>query len=157
MRRAYAALEKRGLPLAVNQMRYSLLSREIETNGVLETARELGVTITAYTPLGRGLLSGKYHKNPELLQKVRGWRRGMMQRNLERTRPLIQAMEEIAGHYQATVAQIALNWVIHFNGDSVVTIPGATKVRQAEEAAGAMRFEMTKEEMSRLDELSRKL
>ena len=51
MRRAHAALAKRGLPLAVNQMRYSLLSREIETNGVLETAKELGVTITAYTPL----------------------------------------------------------------------------------------------------------
>ncbi len=156
MRRAHAALAKRGLPLAVNQMQYSLLSREIETNGVLETARELGVTITAYTPLGRGLLSGKYHKNPELLGGLRGWRKGMMQRNLERTRPLIVAMDEIATKYEATVAQVALNWVINFNGESVVTIPGATKVRQAQEAAGAMQFELTKEEMARLDQLSRK-
>ena len=53
MRRAHAALAKRGLPLAVNQMRYSLLHREIETNGVLETAKELGVTIVAYTPIAR--------------------------------------------------------------------------------------------------------
>ncbi len=155
MRRAHAALAKRGLPLAVNQMRYSLLNREIETNGVLETARELGVTITAYTPLARGLLTGKYHKDPELLEKVPGWRRAGMQRNIERTRPLINAMEEIAAKYDATVAQVALNWVIYFNGEIVVTIPGATKVHQAEESAGAMKFQLSKDELVRLDEVSR--
>jgi aryl-alcohol dehydrogenase-like predicted oxidoreductase len=157
MRRAHAALAKRGLPLAVNQMRYSLLNREIETNGVLETARELGITITAYTPLARGLLSGKYHKDPALLEKVPGWRRAGMQRNIEPTRPLINAMEEIAGKYDATIAQVALNWVIYFNGAIVVTIPGATKVRQAEESAGAMKFQLSKEDLVRLDEVSRKL
>ncbi len=67
MRRAHAALQKRGLPLAVNQVRYSLLDRSIETDGILETARELGVTLIAYTPLASGLLTGKYHQNPELL------------------------------------------------------------------------------------------
>jgi aryl-alcohol dehydrogenase-like predicted oxidoreductase len=157
MRRAHAALAKRGLPLAVNQMRYSLLSREIETNGVLETAKELGVTITAYTPLGRGLLSGKYHKNPELLSRMKGFRKADMQRNLERTRPLINAMNDLAAKYEVTVAQVALNWVINFNGETVVTIPGATKVRQAEESAGAMKFQLTKDEMARLAELSHKL
>lgn len=157
MRRAHAALAKRGLPLAVNQMRYSLLNREIETNGVLETARELGITITAYTPLARGLLSGKYHKDPGLLEKVPGWRRAGMQRNIEPTRPLINAMEEIAGKYDASIAQVALNWVIYFNGAIVVTIPGATKVRQAEESAGAMKFQLSKEDLVRLDEVSRKL
>ncbi|MGD0751043.1 MAG: aldo/keto reductase [Anaerolineales bacterium] len=157
MRRAHAALAKRGLPLAVNQMRYSLLSREIETNGVLETARELGMTITAYTPLARGLLSGKYHQNPALLSRMTGFRKAGMQRNLERTRPLINAMAEMAGKYAATIAQVALNWVINFNGETVVTIPGATKVRQAEEAAGAMKFQLTKEELARLDEVSRRL
>ncbi len=157
MRRAHAALAKRGLPLAVNQMRYSLLHREIETNGVLETARELGVTITAYTPLARGLLSGKYHKDPALLEKVPGWRKAGMQRNIERTRPLINAMEEIAGKYDASIAQVALNWVIYFNGAIVVTIPGATKVRQAEESAGAMKFQLSKEDLVRLDEVSRGL
>ena len=50
-------------------MLYSLLDRSIETNGILDTAKELGVTIIAYTPLASGLLTGKYHKNPELLQK----------------------------------------------------------------------------------------
>jgi aryl-alcohol dehydrogenase-like predicted oxidoreductase len=138
-------------------MRYSLLNREIETNGVLETARELGMTITAYTPLARGLLSGKYHQNPELLGHLAGFRRAAMQRNLEKTRPLINAMAEMAGKYAATIAQVALNWVINFNGETVVTIPGATKVRQAEEAAGAMKFQLTRDELARLDEVSRRL
>jgi aryl-alcohol dehydrogenase-like predicted oxidoreductase len=157
MRRAYAALAKRGLPLACNQMYYSLLHREIETNGVLETAKELGVTITAYTPIERGLLSGKYHKDPALLERMSGWRKISIKRNLERTRPLINVMDEMAAKYEATIAQVALSWVIHFNGETVVTIPGATKVRQAEEAAGAMKFQLSDEEMTRLDEVSRRL
>ena len=157
MRRAHAALAKRGLPLAVNQMRYSLLHREIETNGVLETAKELGVTIVAYTPIARGLLSGKYHKNTELLEKLRGARNNMMKRDLERTRPLITVMDGIANRYHATIAQVALNWLIHFNGDMVVTIPGATKVSQAQEAAGAMNFVLTSDELARLAETSHKL
>ena len=157
MRRAHAALAKRGLPLAVNQVRYSLLNREIETNGVLETAKELGMTITAYTPLARGLLTGKYHKNPELLTRMSGWRKANMQRNLERTRPLVNAMDEIAAKYEATIAQVALNWLINFNGEIVVTIPGATKVSQAEESAGAMKFQLSAQELAKLDEISRKL
>jgi aryl-alcohol dehydrogenase-like predicted oxidoreductase len=157
MRRAHAALAKRGLPLAVNQMRYSLLHREIETNGVLETAKELGVTIVAYTPVARGLLSGKYHKNPELLEKMTGLRKNMIKRDLERTRSLITVMDGIASHYNATIAQVALNWLIHFNGEVVVTIPGATKVSQAQEAAGAMKFVLTLDELARLAEASHQL
>ncbi len=157
MRRAHAALAKRGLPLAVNQMRYSLLHREIETNGVLQTARELGVTIIAYTPIARGLLSGKYHQHPELLERMSGWRRAAMRGDLERTRPLIEAMQPIAARYKATLAQVALNWVIHFNGETVVTIPGATKVGQAEESAGAMKFRLSADELAGLDEVSRRL
>jgi aryl-alcohol dehydrogenase-like predicted oxidoreductase len=157
MRRAHAALAKRGLPLAVNQVRYSLLHREIETNGVLETAKELGVTIVAYTPLARGLLSGKYHKNPELLNRMSGWRKPGMQRNMERCHPLINAMEEIAAKDEATIAQVALNWLINFIGEMVVTIPAATKVDQAEENAGAMKFRLSTDELARLDDVSRSL
>src|SRR5512133_1213561 len=107
MRRAHAALARRGLPLAANQVRYSLVDRKIETDGTLSAARELGVTITAYTPLGSGLLTGKYHKNPELLKsKSRIWR-GRMQRQLETSRPLVTALEEIGRSYQASAAQVA--------------------------------------------------
>lgn len=155
MRRAYKTLQDRGLPLAVNQVRYSLLHREIETNGVLETAKELGVTIIAYTPLALGLLTGKYHKDPRLLNRQPLWRRWRMPRDLEATRPLINAMEEIAAGHDATPAQVALNWLIHSQGETVVTIPGVTKIHQAEEGARAMKFRLTEDEMGRLDELSR--
>jgi aryl-alcohol dehydrogenase-like predicted oxidoreductase len=157
MRRAHKTLAKRGLPLAVNQMQYSLLARSIETNGVLDAAKELGITIIAYTPLASGLLTGKYHKNPELLQKKSFLWRTRLQSGVNKSRALVQALEEIAPKYQATAAQVALNWVINSHGETVVTIPGATKVRQAEESAGAMKFKLSEEEMARLSELSSSL
>ncbi len=157
MRRCHATLQKRGLPLAVNQVQYSLLDRSIERNGILDTAKELGITIIAYTPLASGLLTGKYHKNPELLQKKFFFFRSRIQSNLEKSRPLVQALEEIGNQYNATAAQVALNWVINGHGDTVVTIPGATKVRQAEESAGAMKFKLSADEVARLNELSIKL
>ena len=157
MRRAHAELAKRGLPLAVNQMHYSLVRREIETNGVLETAKELGITIIAYTPLGSGLLTGKYHAEPSLLDAKNGLRKGSIKRMLETTRPLVNAMGEIGRANNATIAQVALNWVINFHGNSIVTIPGATKVKQAEESAGSMKFRLTDGELSRLDEIAREL
>jgi aryl-alcohol dehydrogenase-like predicted oxidoreductase len=155
MRRAHAALEKRGFPLAANQVHYSLLHRKIETDGTLETAKELGITITAYTPLASGLLTGKYHRNPDLLKSKSFIWRGRMQRQLEPSRPVVAALEEIASKYQVTAAQVALNWVINFSGEIVVTIPGATKPKQAAESAGAMQFKLTDEELARLDELTR--
>jgi aryl-alcohol dehydrogenase-like predicted oxidoreductase len=157
MRRAHKALQDRGLPLAVNQVHYSLLRREIETNGILETARTLGVTIIAYTPLESGLLTGKYHRNPDLLHKTPFFRRSMIQRRLEATRPLVNLLEEIGRRHEATPSQVALNWLIHFEGDLVVAIPGATKVEQARDNAGAMRFRLTDEEMDSLDRASRAL
>jgi len=154
MRQAHQVLQKRGLPLAVNQVRYSLIDRSIEKNGILETARELGVTIIAYTPLGSGLLTGKYHKDPQLLQSKSFFWRSRMKANLEKTRPLVAALEQIAANHNATAAQVALNWVISIHGETVVTIPGATKVRQAEEAAGAMHFRLSEQELNQLDVLS---
>jgi aryl-alcohol dehydrogenase-like predicted oxidoreductase len=155
MRRAHQELQERGLPLAANQVRYSLLDRSIETNGILDTAKELGVTIIAYTPLASGLLTGKYHKNPELLEKKFFYWRLLLKRGLEKSRSLVQALEEIGARYDATPAQVALNWVIHCHGDAIVTIPGATQASQAAESAGAQKFKLTADEMARLDELSR--
>jgi aryl-alcohol dehydrogenase-like predicted oxidoreductase len=154
MRRAHAQLAKRGLKLASNQVLYSLLERKIETDGTLEAAKEMGVTIIAYTPLASGLLSGKYHQNPELLKHKPFYWRMILQRGLEKSRPLVGALEEIGRNYEATAAQVALNWVIHARGETVVTIPGATKPRQAQESAGAMKFKLSGEEIERLDRLS---
>ena len=155
MRRAHRRLEKYGLPLAVNQVRYSLLDRAIERNGILDTAKELGITIISYTPLESGLLTGKYHKNPERLKTKPVYWRAQIQRSMEKSRSLIEALEMIAGNYDATAAQVALNWLIHAQGDTVVTIPGVTNPRQAEDNAGAMKFKLSDDEIAQLNELSR--
>jgi aryl-alcohol dehydrogenase-like predicted oxidoreductase len=105
--------------------------------------------------LATGLLIGKYHRNPELLKKKAFFWRSRIQRQLEASRPVVAALEEIAQKYQVTAAQIALNWLIWFNGELVVTIPGATKTQQAADNAGAMRFRLSDAELSRLDDLSR--
>jgi len=155
MQRAHHRLQEHGLPLAVNQVRYSLLDRAIEFNGTLETAKELGVTIISYTPLESGLLTGKYHKNPELLAKKPPFWRLRIRRGMQKSQRLVSVMEEIGNKYDASPAQVALNWIIYSQGDVVVTIPGVTNPRQAEENAGAMKFRLSEDEIASLDELSR--
>jgi len=155
MERAQKTLKSRGLHLAVNQVRYSLLHRSIEHNGVLQAARDLGVTIVCWGPLGSGLLTGKYHRDPEVLANAKFGKRLRMGRAIEDSRPVVEALEALTEKYSATPAQIALNWLVHFSGETVVAIPGASKVRQAVESAGAMRFKLSDEDLSRLDEISR--
>ena len=158
MRAAHAVLAARGVPLVSNQMRYSLLDRRIESNGVLAAASELGITIIAYSPLAQGLLTGKFHKDPNLVRSRPGprkWMAGFRRDGLELSRPVVTAVGEIAASHGATPSQVALNWLVRFHGETVVAIPGATSVRQAEENAGALDFELTAAELARLDELSR--
>lgn len=155
MRRAHAALRRRGLPLAANQVEYSLLDRRIETSGILQTAQELGVTIIAYTPLAFGLLTGKYHKQPHLLKQKMFYWRTKLQRGVEKSRRLVEALEQVGATHNATPAQVALNWLIHVHGETVVTIPGVTNASQAAENAAAMNFRLTADQMARLDQLSR--
>jgi len=155
MRRAHAALERRGLPLAANQMHYSLLHREIETNGVLDAAKELGITIIAYQPLASGLLTGKFHRDPDRLAQAGFARRMMLRRDLERAGPVVEVLEQVAARHDATPAQVALNWLVNFQGETVVAIPGASKVRHAAENAAACGFRLSDEELARLDEVSR--
>ena len=157
MRRAAAALEKRGLKLAANQVQYSLVHREIESNGVLEAARELGVTIVAWGPLASGLLTGKFHRDPDALARTPFARRRRMQAQLQATEPLIQALERIGSRYEATPSQVALNWVIHNQGEAVVAIPGASNVQHAREAARVMDFKLSPEELDELGQISREI
>lgn len=154
---ASAALEREGLPLVSNQVRISLLDRKIENNGVLAAARSLGVTLIAYSPLAQGILTGRFHDNPELASRLKWMRRNRsyLPEGLARTVPLIEELRAIARAHGATSAEVALAWLIGFYGDTVVAIPGASKPRQAEEAAAAIELRLTERELSRLDELSR--
>jgi aryl-alcohol dehydrogenase-like predicted oxidoreductase len=155
MRQAQEVLQTRGLRLASNQVKYSLLDRKIEANGVLDYAKEMGITIIAYSPLEMGLLTGKFHKNPDLLNSRPFLRRRQLRGKIEKSRELIQATEEIAQKHGVTASQVALNWLISFHGDAVVVIPGASKVRHAEQNVGAMTFTLSDAELSRIDRLSK--
>ncbi|MGA7159697.1 MAG: aldo/keto reductase [Bacteroidota bacterium] len=158
MRTAHTELQKYGLKLTSNQVHYNLAHRRIESNGVMETAKELGIGIIAYSPLAQGLLTGRFHDNPDALNTISIMRRRsgrFSPRAIERSRPLISSLQEIGRRYQKTASQVALNWLINFHGATVVAIPGATKVEQAKSNALAMTFTLTTNELSELDIASR--
>jgi aryl-alcohol dehydrogenase-like predicted oxidoreductase len=157
MERAHRALDRLGLPLAANQVRYSLLDRAIETNGVLEAARELGMTIIAYSPLAQGILSGRFHDEPGLAGRLPGFRRYMpafWRRSLAKSFPVVKALRRIAPKYTATPVQVALNWVISKAGDTVVAIPGASRAVQVDDFAAAMSFRLSDGDREELDGVS---
>ncbi len=159
MRAAHRVLAGRGIPLASNQVRFSLVDRRIERNGVLAAAKELGVAVIAYSPLGQGILTGKFHRDPRLIQSRPGPRKRLpsfRRRGLERTRPLVVALEEIGRAHGASASQVALSWVVKAQGEIAVAIPGATTVEQARDNAAAMSLRLDAAEMNRLDELSRR-
>ncbi|NJK99128.1 MAG: aldo/keto reductase [Spirulinaceae cyanobacterium SM2_1_0] len=154
LREAHSLLAKRGIPLAVNQMQYSLLHRDIERNGVLTAARELGITILAYSPLAQGLLTGKY--DPENPQSPDGARRldsRFSARGLQKIAPLLRLLRQLGDRYTKTPAQVALNWLVA-QGD-VIPIPGAKNAQQATQNAGALGWSLTPEEVAQLEQASR--
>jgi len=151
---AYEALADRGIPLAANQVNFSPIKRGIEFNGILETAKELGITIMAYTPLGQGILTGKLHQNPELLEIMPRMRRNRLRANLKKTQALVEALESIALEHNATAAQVSLNWTTNFHGDTIIAIPGASKAYQAEQNAGAMKLTLSSDQMKTISDLS---
>ena len=156
MRSAWEALQKHGIHLISNQVRYSLLDRKIESNGILQTAKELGISIIAYSPLAQGLVTGKFHDNPQLLKNI-GMRKYTPQfkpSGLEKSRPVIKCVQELALKYEVSPSQIALNWLINFHGETVVAIPGATKESHAKENTGAMTFTLSTEDLALLDNKS---
>ncbi len=153
MKRAFEELKKAGIPLASNQVRYSLLDRTIESNGVLQMAKELGITIIAYSPLAQGILTGKFHDDPGLLKNIgfRKYSSYFKPSGLEKSRPLVNLLKELSAKYNVTPSQIALNWLINYHGNNIVVIPGATKESHVRENTGAMSFLLTDEDMLRID------
>jgi len=158
MRRAAARLRTHGLRLVSNQVRYNLLDRRIESNGILDAARELGVSIIAYSPLAQGVLSGKFHDAPPRAYKSIGVRRFLKDfqaSTLEKTRPLIRLLGEVGARHGASSAQVALAWLLAARGEMIVAIPGATRPAQAEENACAMNITLSGDEIDAIDRESR--
>jgi len=148
MRSAHAALAPRGIPLASNQVEYSLLHRQPETNGVLDACRELGVTLIAYQPLASGALTGKYAAGARVtgLRRFMGYFRG---KGLEAVAPVVALLWEIGERYAKTPAQVALRWLLE--NESVLPIPGAKNGQQAADNAGALSFRLTPAEIEALN------
>jgi len=162
MAQAGAALQAEGLPLASNQVRINLLERGIETNGVLDLAREHRVTLIAYSPLAQGVLTGKFHDDPSRVKALSWGRRSplggsgkfLTPEGLARTAPLIDELRAVGEAHGATPAQVALAWLVSYYGEAVVAIPGASRPEHATEAAGAMDIHLTAAEIDRVDRLS---
>jgi len=175
MRQAHARLARYDIPLASNQVRYSLLHRYPETNGVLDACRELNVALIAYSPLEQGILTGKYRTGEVSMSPttrrmlslflrldIPGDTKGsvpairrlfstprVMRR--EQIEPLFVVLEEIACAHEKTIAQVALNWLLTKDA-CIIPIPGAKNVRQARENAGAIGWRWTEAEHARISQ-----
>jgi len=150
MREAHAALAKRGVPLASNQVEYSLLHRQPETNGVLDACRELGITLIAYTPLAGGMLTGKYSAQ----NRPGGFFRRILpqysRKAMEAIQPVVGLLRQIGEKYSKTPSQVALRWLIE--NPIVLPIPGAKNGKQAMDNAEALKFSLTPEEVNALSQ-----
>ncbi|MBJ05283.1 MAG: aldo/keto reductase [Flavobacteriales bacterium] len=162
MIRAYNALDQRGIKLASNQVEYSILNRKVESNGILNRAKELGVSIIAYSPLSKGLVSGKFHDNPKLIKSSIRWRRYLRMKtqfskaNLLKSSVVINELKRISKNYNATPSQVALNWLVNLHGDTVFAIPGSTKPEQAIDNINSMTISLSSKEIEQLDIVSKK-
>ena len=145
MLRAYSTLAQHGIPLASNQVHYSLLSREVEKNGTLARCKELGIRLIAYSPLEKGLLTGKYTVN----NPPPGVRASQYVELLKKLPPVIKLLQEIGqNHGGKTVSQVSLNWLIC---KGALPIPGAKNPQQAESNAGGAGWHLTEDEIAALD------
>jgi aryl-alcohol dehydrogenase-like predicted oxidoreductase len=147
-RLANETLNAEGVPLASNQVEYSLFDRRIEKNGLLEYCHENDITVIAYSPLAKGMVTGKY--GPE--NPPPGPRKRMYPlEKLQQAQPLIALLKKIGEEYGKTPAQVALNWTIC---KGTVPIPGAKNAKQAADNLGAMGWRLSAEDVTVLDEAS---
>jgi aryl-alcohol dehydrogenase-like predicted oxidoreductase len=139
-------------PVAALQSEYSLWTRDPE-EGVLDACREFGITFVAYSPLGRGFLTGQIRK-PEDLDKS-DWRLQnprFQGDNFEKNFELVRGVEQLAAEKRCTPAQIALAWLLA-QGPDIVPIPGTRKISRLEENVAASDIELTTDELRKLDEI----
>ncbi len=138
-------------PISALQTEYSLWTRDPE-QGILETTRELGIGFVAYSPLGRGFLTGAI-KSPEDLDEgdFRRFNPRFKEEAFERNMELVRTVEAIADEHGAKPSQIAIAWVLS-RGEDVVPIPGTKRVRYLEENVAASELTLGEDDLEKLDE-----
>jgi aryl-alcohol dehydrogenase-like predicted oxidoreductase len=138
-------------PITALQTEYSVFARQPEAD-ILPTCRELGIGFVAYSPLGRGFLSGRFSSPDELAEDdFRRTQPRFQGENLEANRRIVAKLQEIAAEKEITPAQLALAWVLA-QGDDIVPIPGTKRRKYLEENAKAADVELTEEDLARIDE-----
>jgi len=140
-------------PIAALQTEYSLWSRDPETD-VLDTCRELGIAFVAYSPLGRGFLTGRFSSIDDLAPD--DWRRmspRFQGENFEKNLNLVRAVETLAKDKGCTPAQLALAWLLA-RAPHVIPIPGSTKAARVEENAGAVAVHLSADDIATLDRIA---
>jgi aryl-alcohol dehydrogenase-like predicted oxidoreductase len=147
-RAMHSALAAHGIPLATNQIEFSLLRTMPESTGLLQACQELGVLVLAYSPVGQGRLTGKYTaSNPP------PGRRSFSAFPMEEVEPIVAELRQIGDAYEKTPSQVALNWIIC---KGAIPIPGAKNRKQAEENAGALGWRLSPEHVQALDAVSKR-
>lgn len=145
LRRAHAVH-----PISAIQSEYSLWTRDPETNGVLETCRELGIGFVPFSPLGRGMLTGALKDLSKLGEN--DFRRGLPrfdQENFDANLALVTALETMAAEKGVTPGQLALAWVLA-QGDFIVPIPGTTKIANLDSNIDATGITLSTEDLAAL-------
>lgn len=140
-------------PITALQSEYSLWTREIEDNDVLATCRELGIGFVAYSPLGRGMLSGEIKRFEDLAAD--DYRRNNPRyqgENFDKNLKLVEKVEEIAQEKGVTTSQLALAWVLA-QGQDVVPIPGTKRRKYLEQNAATADIILSREDLARIDEV----
>jgi len=143
-------------PIAALQTEYSIFSRDIEKD-ILPTCVELGISLVAYSPLGRGMLTGRYASASDRPTSETDFRAQMQPRfqpgNIEANLQLVEALKEIAAQKGCVAAQVALAWVLD-HGEHVVAIPGTTKLANLQSNLGALDCRLSEEHRATLNELA---
>ena len=138
-------------PISALQYEWSLWSRDIEDNGVLKTARELGIGLVPYSPLGRGFLTGQITRFEDLAaDDYRRFSPRFMGENFAKNLEVVAKVKEIAAEKGCTPGQLALAWLLH-QGEDVVPIPGTKRRRYLEENVGAIDVQLTSKELERIE------
>ena len=139
-------------PIAALQSEWSLWSRDPEDNGVLGTLRELGIGFVAYSPLGRGFLSGEIRSVDDLEPSdFRRMNPRFQGENFTKNTQLVERVRQIAAEKNVTASQLALAWVLA-QGDDVVPIPGTRRITYLEENVASADIVLTPEDLRRIDE-----
>jgi aryl-alcohol dehydrogenase-like predicted oxidoreductase len=138
-------------PISALQTEYSLWAREVEEE-ILPTVRELSIGFVAYSPLGRGFLSGRFRRAADIPED--DYRRAhprFQEENLQRNLAILERVEEIAAERGLKPGQLALAWV-HHRGEDIVPIPGTKRVAYLEENVQAAEIKLSADEIARLEE-----